>query len=54
METLNEENNKSDELEKRKENVSIDMIKELFSKTFNKEEETIRRIIFSCIANKMA
>ena len=54
METLKEENNKSNELEKRKENVSIDMIKELFTETFKKEEETIRRIIFSCITNTIA
>ena len=51
METFNEENNRSDELEKRKENVSICMIKELFTETFKMEEEIIRRIIFSCITN---
>ena len=47
-------NNRSDELEKRKENVSICMIKELFTETFKMEEEIIRRIIFSCITNTIA
>ena len=54
METFNEENNRSDELEKRKENVSICMIKELFTETFKMKEEIIRRIIFSCITNTIA
>ena len=54
METLNEENNKLDKPEKRLENLSIDIIKELFTDTFKAQEETIRKIDSSCNTDMIA
>ena len=47
-ETLNEESNKVDETEKHLQNISIEMIKELFTEMFKAQEETIRKIVSSC------
>ena len=47
-ETLNEESNKVDETEKYLQNISIEMIKELFTGMFKTQEKTIRQIVFSC------
>ena len=47
-ETLNEESNKVDETEKHLQNISIEMIKELFTEMFKVQEETIRKIVSSC------
>ena len=46
-ETLNEESNKVDETEKRQ-NISIETIKEVFIEMFRAQEETIRKIVSSC------
>ena len=48
MEILNEENDRLVKPEKGIENVSIDIIKELFTEVFKVEEETIRKIVSSC------
>ena len=47
-ETLNEKINKVDETEKNLQNISIEMIKELFTDIFKAQEETIRKIVSSC------
>ena len=47
-ETLNEESNKVDETEKHLQNISIEMIKELFTEMFKVQEEAIRKIVSSC------
>ena len=47
-ETLNEESNKVDETEKHLQNISVEMIKELFTEMFTAQEETIRKIVSSC------
>ena len=47
-ETLNEESNKVDETEKHLQNISIEMIKELFTEMFKAQEETITKILSSC------
>ena len=47
-ETLNEESTKVDETEKHLQNISIEMIKELFTEMFKVQEETIRKIVSSC------
>ena len=46
--TLNEESNKVDETEKHLQNMSTEMIKELFTEMFKAQEETIRKIVSSC------
>ena len=48
IETLDEGNNKLDKPEKRRENVSIDIIKEHFANMFKAQEETIIKIVSSC------
>ena len=48
MEILNEENDRLVKPEKGIENVSVDIIKELFTEVFKVEEETIRKIVSSC------
>ena len=47
-ETLNEESTKADETEKHLQNISIEMIKELFTEMFKAQEETIRKVVSSC------
>ena len=47
-ETLNEQSNKVDEMEKQLQNISIETIKELFIEMFKAQEETIRKIVSSC------
>ena len=47
-ETLNEQSNKVDEMEKQLQNISIETIKELFIEMFKAQEETIRKIFSSC------
>ena len=47
-ETLNEESDKVHETEKHLQNISIEMIKELFTEMFKAQEETIRKIVSSC------
>ena len=47
-ETLSEESNKVDETEKHLQNITIEMIKELFTEMFKAQEETIRKIVSSC------
>ena len=47
-ETLNKESNKVDETEKHLQNISIEMIKELFTEMFKVQEEAIRKIVSSC------
>ena len=47
-ETLNEESNKVDETENHLKNISIEMIKELFTEMFKAQEETVRKIVSSC------
>ena len=54
IETLNEENSKLDKPEKYIENVLVDMIKELLTKIFKAQEETIRKFVFSCNADTIA
>ena len=54
MKTLNEENSKLDKPEKYIENVLTDMIKELLTKIFKAQEETIRKFVFSCNTDTIA
>ena len=51
-ETLNEESNKVDETEKHLQNISIEMIKELFTEMFKAQEERIREIVSSCNSDR--
>ena len=48
MGTLNEESNELHKPEKRIENVSMDLIKELFTEMFKAQEKTIRKTLSSC------
>ena len=48
METLDEGNNNLDKPEKRRESVSIDIIKEHFADMFKVQEETIIKFFSSC------
>ena len=54
METLNEGNDRLVKPEKGMENVSNDIIKELFTEMFKVEEETIRKIVSSCNTDTIA
>ena len=47
-ETLNEQSKKVDKTEKQLQNISIEIIKELFIELFKTQEETIRKIVSSC------
>ena len=47
-ETLNEQSKKVDKSEKQLQNISIEIIKELFIEMFKAQEETIRKIVSSC------
>ena len=54
METLIEENNTSEKPEKCTKNVSIDMIKKIFTETFKVQEEPFTKIVCSCNTNTIA